>query len=182
MLFIPQTKINHFHTRYTSGVCWAVKGQSFWDCLEFGVNKSFSKKKQLDVGSEPYLSIAQALWLLISPIVYYKSAANWQDYCYGKEWKHHLGSALFSDTVTSPNVMMSHYIVMSCGDMIVVKFEASNFNTLQDMNYFLVIFGINNFGSKTELKVSTLLTSYWSFCFPAGIPSSSWSLALITDT
>ncbi len=32
---------------------------------------------QLDVGSEPYLSTAQAL-SLISHIFYYKSIANWQ--------------------------------------------------------------------------------------------------------
>ncbi len=37
-----------------------------------------TKEMQLEVGSEPYLSIAQALCLLISPIFYYKSIANWQ--------------------------------------------------------------------------------------------------------
>ena len=38
----------------------------------------YIKKMQLDVGNEPYLSTAQALCLLISHSIYYKSVANWQ--------------------------------------------------------------------------------------------------------
>ncbi len=33
---------------------------------------------QLDVGSEPYLSTAQAICLLITHMFYDKSGANWQ--------------------------------------------------------------------------------------------------------
>ncbi len=39
---------------------------------------SFREKMQLDVGSEPYLSTAQALCLFISHTFYYKSFENWQ--------------------------------------------------------------------------------------------------------
>ena len=40
--------------------------------------KKEKKKMQLDVGSEPYLSTAQALCLFSNHTFYYKTFANWQ--------------------------------------------------------------------------------------------------------
>lgn len=34
----------------------------------------------------------------------------------------------------------------------------------------------------TVIEMETMLTSYCSFCFPAGMPVASWILTLITDT
>ncbi len=59
--------------------CNSANNPSFWNLTKsLSAQCSLDVKMQLDVGSEPYLSTAQALCLIISNNFYYKSFANGQ--------------------------------------------------------------------------------------------------------